>query len=94
MSHREHFVDLSAKIVTTNDIKHISPEARGCLFTDEGDLEIYKSYTFSNCQLECKIKEAEKKHKCIPWYLPKVLFSFLFSKLIAHRGKGQELEHM
>ena len=69
---REHFVDLSAKVATTNDIKHISPEARGCLFTDEGDLEFYKSYTFSNCRLECRIKEAEKKHKCIPWHLPKV----------------------
>ena len=69
---REHFVDLSAKVVTTNDIKHISPEARGCLFTDEGDLEFYKSYTFSNCRLECRIKEAEKKLNCIPWHLPKV----------------------
>ena len=69
---REHFVDLSAKVVTTNDIKHISPEARGCLFTDEGDLEFYKSYTFSNCRLECRIKEAEKKLNCVPWHLPKV----------------------
>ena len=69
---REHFVDLSAKVVATNDIRHISPEARGCLFTDEGDLEFYKSYTFSNCRLECRIKEAENKYNCIPWYLPKV----------------------
>ena len=72
---REHFVDLSAKVVATNDIRHISPEARGCLFTDEGDLEFYKSYTFSNCRLECRIKEAEKKYKCIPWHLPKVSWS-------------------
>ena len=69
---REHFVDLSAEVVATNDIRHISPEARGCLFTDEGDLEFYKSYTFSNCRLECGIKEAEKKYNCIPWHLPKV----------------------
>ena len=69
---REHFVDLSASVVATNGIRHISPEARGCLFTDEGDLEFYKSYTFSNCRLECMIKGAEEKLKCIPWYLPKV----------------------
>ena len=69
---REHFVDLSAKVVATNDIRHISPEARGCLFTDESHLEFYKSYTFSNCRLECRIKEADKKYKCIPWHLPKV----------------------
>ena len=77
---REHFVDLSAKVVATNDIRHISPEARGCLFTDEGDLEFYKSYTFSNCRLECRIKEAEKIHGCIPWYLPKVCLMFSFNK--------------
>ena len=69
---REHFLDLSATVVSTNEIRGISPEARGCFFKDEGDLEFYKSYTFSNCRLEFMIKEAEKSHKCIPWYLPKV----------------------
>ena len=69
---KEHFVDLSATVVSTNGIKEILPEARGCLFTDESDLEFYKSYTFSNCRLECQIKEAEQKYKCIPWHLPKV----------------------
>ena len=69
---REHFVDLSATVVATNGIKDILPEARGCLFTDEGALEFYKSYTFSNCRLECAIREAEEKSKCVPWHLPKV----------------------
>ena len=69
---REHFVDLSATVVATNGIENILPEARGCLFNDEGDLEFYKSYTFTNCRLECRIKEAEMKYKCIPWHLPKV----------------------
>ena len=69
---REHFIDLSATLVTTNGIKGISPDDRGCLFTDESDLEFYKSYTFTNCRLECGIKEAEEEHNCIPWHLPKV----------------------
>ena len=69
---KEHFVDLSATVVTTKSIREILPEARGCLFTDESDLEFYKSYTYSNCRLECQIKLAEQKHKCIPWHLPKV----------------------
>ena len=69
---REHFVDLSATVVTTNGIKDISPEDRGCLFTDESNLEFYKGYTFTNCRLECGIKKAEKEHRCIPWHLPKV----------------------
>ena len=69
---REHFVDLTATVVATNGIEDILPEARGCLFTDEGSLEFFKSYTFSICRLECTIRKAEEKHKCIPWYLPKV----------------------
>ena len=69
---REHFIDLSAKVVSTNDIREISPEARGCLFNDESHLDFYKSYTFSNCRLECMIREAEKIYNCIPWQLPRV----------------------
>ena len=70
---REHYVDLSASVVSTNNIRGIFPEDRGCLFNDEGDLEFYKSYAFSNCRLECQIKAAEEKYKCIPWHLPKVI---------------------
>ena len=69
---KEHFVDLSATVVSSKSIKDISPEARECFFKDEGDLELYKEYTFSNCKLECAIKIAEEKYGCIPWHLPKV----------------------
>ena len=69
---REHYVDLSATVVSTRGIKDVAPQARGCFFTDEGSLEFYKSYTFSNCRLECMIKKAEEKFNCIPWHLPKV----------------------
>ena len=69
---REHFVDLSATVVSSKSIKGISPEARECFFRDEGDLEFYKEYAFSNCRLECTIKMAEEKYGCIPWHLPKV----------------------
>ena len=69
---REHFIDLSATLVTTKDLRGIDPSARDCFFADEGDLDFYKSYTFSNCRLECVIKRAEDKYNCIPWYLPQV----------------------
>ena len=69
---REHFIDLSATVLSTNGIRDILPEARGCFFENEGDLDFYKSYTFSNCKLECGIKEAEQKLGCVPWHLPKV----------------------
>ena len=69
---REHFIDLSAVVISSNDIKGIAPEARDCFFSDEGDLDFYNSYTFSNCRLECAIKKSEEIFKCIPWHLPKV----------------------
>ena len=71
---REHFIDLSAVVVSTKDIKDITPEARNCFFQDEGDLEFYKSYTFSNCKLECAIKNSEAVFNCVPWHLPGVRF--------------------
>ena len=71
---RTHSVDLKATVVSTNGIREIEPEARGCFFTDESNLEFYKGYTFSNCRLECSILAAEKMHKCVPWHLPKVGF--------------------
>ena len=88
---REHFIDLSATLVTTNGIKDISPEDRGCLFTDESDLEFYKSYTFTNCRLECGIKEAEEEHNCIPWHLPKVGLSSEWNSSMA---TGHKLIHL
>ena len=70
---RKHFIDLSATLVTTKDLQGIDPSARDCFFADEGDLDFYKNYTFSNCKLECGIKKAEGNYKCIPWYLPQVI---------------------
>ena len=69
---REHFIDLSATLVSTNDIKDIPPEARDCFFPDEGNLEFYKKYTSSNCKLECAIKRSEEIFECVPWHLPRV----------------------
>ena len=69
---REHFIDLSATVVSNNDIHDILPPARECFFSDEGDLEFYKLYTFSNCRLECAIKKAEQIYDCVPWHLPRV----------------------
>ena len=68
----EHFIDLSATLLTTNDLRDMDPSARDCFFEDEGDMDFYESYTFSNCRLECGIKKAEAKYNCIPWYLPQV----------------------
>ena len=75
---REHFIDLSATMVSANDIKAIAPEDRHCFFQDESDLDFYKRYTFSNCRLECAIETLEKIFKCVPWHLPRVRNSLHF----------------
>ena len=71
---QEHFVDLSATVVSSNNIEHIQPEARRCFFPQEGNLKFYERYTFTNCMLECAILGAEERLNCIPWYLPKVKY--------------------
>ena len=79
---KEHFVELAATVVSSKDIKGITSQARDCFFKDEGGLEFYKEYTFSNCRLECAIKKMEKKHGCVPWHLPKVRHDWISWKLI------------
>ena len=69
----EHFIELSASVVSASDIKEkVLPEARECYFPDEGNLEFYEGYTFSNCRLECAIKKSEDIYNCTPWHLPRV----------------------
>ena len=69
---REHFIELSAKVVSTKDIRGIAPESRECHFHDEGDLAFYEKYTYSNCRLECAIMKSVDIYGCVPWYLPRV----------------------
>ena len=70
---REHLVELYATVVSTSTgIRDIVQDARDCFFADEGSLEFYKKYTFSNCRLECAIKKAEQIYDCVPWHLPRV----------------------
>ena len=52
------------------DTRVLSPETRGCLFDDEGSLDLFKTYSAGNCYLECKLKKAEAKCGCIPWNYP------------------------
>ena len=90
---REHFIDLSATVVSASDIKAIAPEDRHCFFQDESDLDFYKRYTFSNCRLECAIETLEKIFDCVPWHLPRVNNSLHFSKLIIFHS-GRKLNYL
>ena len=71
---QEHFIEISGTRTIANDIKSLSPEQRKCYFDDKDSpfSSLYSRYTADNCRLECRMKEAEKKTKCVPWYLPQV----------------------
>ena len=41
------------------------------MFATEKELELFTTYTYSNCILECFIKTTFKIFNCLPWYLPR-----------------------
>ena len=45
-------------------------KCRQCYTRGEGQLEYHGVYTYSSCQLECRIRRAEQLAGCVPWYLP------------------------
>jgi hypothetical protein len=67
------------KVSASEDIRSIKPENRKCLFPDEKQmLKMHKSYTQSNCILECYLFNAQimmaqqnnMTYNCTPWFLP------------------------
>ena len=52
----EHRLDLSATRLTSSGTREIKPQDRGCYFSDEGNLDFYKQYSYKSCQFECKIR--------------------------------------
>ena len=52
----EHRLELSATSLTSNDIRGIKPQDRRCYFPDEGDLKLFKKYSYKSCLFECKLK--------------------------------------
>ena len=67
------------KISASEDIRGIAPEDRNCRFPDENQmLQMHKSYSQSNCFLECYLFNAQinmaqdynMTYNCTPWFLP------------------------
>lgn len=74
-----NLVALSGTIINADDsLRVISPQSRGCLYPDENPLDLFKTYSQSNCIFECllKIVQADAMvtlnltYPCIPWYFP------------------------
>jgi hypothetical protein len=76
----KNMVSLSvSKISASEDIRSIAPEDRNCHFPDENQmLQMHKSYSQSNCFLECYLFNAQinmaqdynMTYNCTPWFLP------------------------
>jgi hypothetical protein len=67
----------ATKVDATDNLKDLDPVSRNCLFPEESEnLKIYRSYSQSNCVLECSLFLAQKilfseiNATCTPWYLP------------------------
>ena len=59
------------EVVGTDALHDIKEEARNCKFYDEvEDDSIFKAYSQSSCEYECKIKYAREKCFCTPWNFP------------------------
>ena len=43
-------------MVSTSGIQHLDPISRQCFFKDEGDLELYSDYAYTNCRCAALVK--------------------------------------
>ena len=75
---KENYVAINAmKVYAEPGVKKINATKRNCYFSYEKTLEMHKTYSQSNCLLECFIKFAREKMKgdnetqgCTPWFYP------------------------
>ena len=70
---------IPTELYTSSDpaIESVPPKKRKCLFPHEQSLDLFESYTFSNCQLECSLQQAANTTRCLPWFLPRPALSML-----------------
>lgn len=67
----------------TESLRSIPVKKRQCYFTNERQLQYYRTYTQGNCLLECQSKYTLKNCNCVPYYLPK-------NKTIRYCGKADK----
>ncbi|XP_055372760.1 pickpocket protein 28-like [Condylostylus longicornis] len=53
-------------------VRSINKQVRNCLFSDEGNLSYYKTYTRKNCEQECIAKHMARECGCVLYYLPRL----------------------
>jgi len=64
---------LSAESIKTSEsLRHYTPEQRHCYFQDESPLKFFKSYTKTNCELECFANFTLKMCGCVKFSMPRI----------------------
>lgn len=58
-------------IKTFPDLLSTTSSQRGCLFQSEETLDFFSFHTQNNCILECLLKAALSKCRCVPFYIPR-----------------------
>ncbi|KAK4879622.1 hypothetical protein RN001_007768 [Aquatica leii] len=65
-------------------IRSIDIKKRMCYFSNERDLQFYRTYTQLNCKLECQANYTLRVCGCVPFYLPKNRFKKICNKRQEH----------
>jgi amiloride-sensitive sodium channel len=59
------------KITLARDLDHFSPEQRGCLFSHEKEMTMFKFYSKNNCYVECIVDSYLRACGCVPYIYPR-----------------------
>jgi acid-sensing ion channel, other len=59
-------------MIVTENLESYSIETRQCYFEKERKLKYFRSYTRSNCQIECSANYTRKKCNCIHHSMPRL----------------------
>ncbi|XP_062555545.1 pickpocket protein 28-like [Armigeres subalbatus] len=58
-------------IRTSRQLRSLAPLRRGCFFNNERHLKFYRTYTMSNCVLECVANVTLEKCHCVKFSMPR-----------------------
>jgi acid-sensing ion channel, other len=56
--------------ITTPELRDMAIEKRPCYFSDERRLDYFRSYTQSNCEIECVVVSILSYCECLVCYMP------------------------
>lgn len=73
---RDINIYISPTLITAQtNLRLYEPSVRGCYFSQERNLTLFKFYTRKNCQMECKVNCSMDVCNCTPHFLPRECFS-------------------